>query len=193
MIVLHALWDWEDGARLHIWAESSRQPAKTKRGGRRASSARSRAHPFALDTESLREALGELAGSLLAREAQTGLITLRLPATASGPLASPELVREEMDATGASGFARWEVPVLTLAARAALDALLALPVTPPPDRAFGSSLRFWVTAARLASELVARQAYMPALQQTGQKDTISLRAAWEALLDADDEARVSEL
>ncbi|HVU69689.1 MAG TPA: SNF2 helicase-associated domain-containing protein, partial [Ktedonobacteraceae bacterium] len=34
---------------------------------------------------------------------------------------------------------------------------------------------------------------MPALQQTGQKDTISLRAAWEALLDADDEARVSEL
>ena len=123
MIVLHALWDWEDGARLHIWAESSRQPAKTKRGGRRALSARARAHPFALDTESLREALGELAGSLLAREAQTGLITLRLPAAASGPLASPELVREEIDATGATGFARWEVPALTLAALDITDEL----------------------------------------------------------------------
>lgn len=193
MIVLHALWDGEDGTRLHIWAETSQQPAKVRRGGRRASSARTRVHPFALEAEQVREALGELTGSLLAQAAQADVVTLRLPATAREPQASPELVREEMSEAGASGFARWKVPTLALAARETLDTLLALPVTPPAGIAFGSSLRFWVTAARFATELIARQCYMPALRQAEQEGALTLRAAWEALLDSEDDARMGEL
>ncbi len=199
MIVLHALWNRSGAGRLHFWAESSEQAELSQQavgtGGRGRRSFISGPHPFALAAEALREALGELGGSLLAREAVAGVMTLRLPATTGGPLASPELVREELADTGTPIFASWEVSTLALAADGALDLLLALPVSAPSGSAFGNSLRFWITAARLAYELLARQCYAPALQETdeGEDRENSLRAAWGAALDWEDDARVREL
>lgn len=194
MIVLHALWDWEGEARLHFWAEEPQLPASVSRRGKRVSKpAQPRTHPFALGAELLREVLGELGGSLLAREAVAGPVTLRLPQTVGGPQASPELVREEIVEQSASGFAWWEIPALALSADGALDTLLALPLAPPAEIAFGSSLRFWIIAARLSAELLTRQCYMPTLQKTNEREEIGLRAAWEAVLDSEDDARVSEL
>jgi SNF2 family DNA or RNA helicase len=194
LIVLHALWDRIGDARLHFWAESSQQSAGAVRRGRRVSAAaRPQPHPFALSAELVRSSLGELGESLLAREAVAGVLTLRLPATARGPLSSPELVREEVAEVSAIEFIACSVPTLALDAGGALDLLLALPSTPPTGIAFGSALRFWITAARLAFELLSRQCYVPALRESAEDDEISLRAAWDALLDAEDSARVSTL
>ena len=193
MIVLHALWDQVGAARLHFWAEESpQQLVDATRRGRRPSAA-VRPHPFAVSAESLREILGELGGGLLIREAVAGVLTLRLPSTARGPFSSPELVREEAIEPSPQMFAAWEVPTLALDAGGALDLLLALPVAAPTGSAFGSALRFWIIAARLAFELLTRQCYMPALRASDVDGEISLRAAWDAVLDAQDAARVSDL
>ncbi|HKV57724.1 MAG TPA: hypothetical protein VJO32_05560, partial [Ktedonobacteraceae bacterium] len=73
MIVLHAIWDaWDtvDSAQLHIWAESSHLPISANRQtGRPTAGQKPQKHPFALAQDALRETLGELAGSLLARNA----------------------------------------------------------------------------------------------------------------------------
>ncbi|HEX7734045.1 MAG TPA: DEAD/DEAH box helicase [Ktedonobacteraceae bacterium] len=141
----------------------------------------------------MRETLGELGGSLLAREAAPGVLTLRLPSTARGPQSSPEFVSEEEPDLSAPSLSSWEVPALALDAGAALDLLLALPVAAPSGLAFGSSLCFWVVAARFAYELLSRQCYAPALQESGEDEPISLRAAWEPVLSSEDIPRVNSL
>ncbi len=192
MIVLHALWESSGEARFHFWAESAELPAGVARRGRR-SSITIQQHPFALTTGMLQEALGEVGGSLLVGEGATGVLSLRLPTTERGPLASPELVREEPVDLPATAFASWEVPALSLSPDGALDLLLALPDALPEGLVAGSSLRFWMTAARLAFELLVRQCYVPALWEMPVEDAVSLRAAWEAVLDAEDTARVRAL
>lgn len=193
MIVLHAIWDRVVSSKLHVWAESSTMPAVAAKRGTRAEE-QAQTHPFTLPYKTLREAVGELAGSLLAQSAELDALTLRLPSTAKGPQSSPELIREQ-EGVGQdiSGFKAWNVETLTLAPGAALDFLLSLPDTAPRGVAFGSSLRFWSMAARFASELIVGQAYMPALQETHHNRSVIYRAAWQAVLSDDDSERMAQL
>ncbi len=193
MIVLHAIWDSVVSGKLHLWAESSNMPAVVrKRGGKQAE--QTQAHPFTLSYKALREALGEIAGSLLAQSAELDALTLRLPSTAKEPQSSPELIREQEDVgQDITGFKLWDVETLTLAPGAALDFLLSLPDNAPRGVAFGSSLRFWSMASRFASELIVGQAYMPALQETKQNRIVAYRAAWQAVLADDDAGRMTQL
>src|SRR5579859_6998314 len=187
MIVLHAIWDYADSAQLHIWAESSHLPITTsKRAGRTSADQKPQKHPFALAQDALRETLGELAGSLLARAAEPGALTLSLPSSAKGPMPSPELILEEEQELQAKSFKAWHIPTLTLDAGAARDFLLALPTNAPHGMAFGASLRFWATAASFSFELTARQRYMPSLQVSKQKRETIYRAAWEVVLSPED-------
>ncbi|MEO8972528.1 MAG: DEAD/DEAH box helicase [Ktedonobacteraceae bacterium] len=193
MIVLHAIWDNVVASKLHLWAESSNMPiVARKRGGRQTE--QTQTHPFTLSYKALREALGELAGSLLAQSAELDALTLRLPSTAKGPQSSPELIREQDDVgQDITGFKTWDVETLTLAPGTALDFLLTLPDNAPRGIAFGSSLHFWLMVARFASELVVGQAYMPALQETKQNRIVTYRAAWQAVLSDDDSGRMAQL
>ena len=194
MIVLHAIWDYADSAQLHIWAESSRLPiTANKRAGRSTADQKPQKHPFALAQDALRETLGELAGSLLARNAGTATLTLSLPSAAKGPMPSPELILEEEQELQAKTFKAWHIPALTLDANFARDFLLALPDNAPRSMAFGASLRFWATAASFSFELAARQCYMPSLQVIRRKREIIYRATWEIALSPEDTERMHTL
>jgi SNF2 family DNA or RNA helicase len=192
MIVLHALWHNLFPGKLHIWGESSSLPA-TKRGGRPAGRAPGQ-HPFTLSHETLMEAIGELAGSLLLKSAATDTLTLRLPSSAKGPLPSPQLVLEDESLDlKATGLKPWHVSTLTFASAPALDFLLALPNNAPRAIAFGSSLRYWAEAAEFSFELVSRQCFAPTLRENRNRGTASLRASWEAVLTGEDDERLSTL
>ncbi len=196
MNVLHAIWDSVVANKLHIWAESSTMPMVVAKWGKRRKQAQEQAqtHPFTLPYKALREAVGEIADSLLVQSAELDALTLRLPSMAKGPQSSPELIREQEDVgQDITGFKVWNVETLTLAPGTALDFLLSLPDNAPRGVAFGSSLHFWSMAARFASELIAGQAYMPALQETKQNRIVTYRAAWQAVLSIDDNERMAQL
>jgi SNF2 family DNA or RNA helicase len=207
VFVIHAIWDHHaDGGKLHFWAESSQLPlALPASAGRKARDRQSQGqqkqqkqqkpprHPFALQYEPLRQALGELVGRLHIAAGEASSLELRLPSTGKGPLPSPELILEEEGELQPVAFASYEVPVLALSAEAGFDALLALPDHPPHGVAFGAALRFWVTAARLAYELIARQSYMPSLEESRQDGEAMLRAVWTAVLAPEDAERERQL
>jgi hypothetical protein len=69
VIVLHAIWDSVVSGKLHLWAESSTMPAVAAKRGKQAAG-QAQTHPFTLPYKALREALGEIAGSLLAQSAE---------------------------------------------------------------------------------------------------------------------------
>jgi SNF2 family DNA or RNA helicase len=100
MLVVHGIWAY--GA-LQVWAEDSALPARAAAVTGRPSRA-PRPHPFAAPSHVIADALtdvlsGGLAGSAggsaadLVRKAVDEELTLRLPSTPAGPLASPELLR----------------------------------------------------------------------------------------------------
>src|SRR5262249_44024549 len=192
MIVLHALWQHLFPGKLHIWGESSSLPAarSTTRPAKRVPGQ----HPFALAHDTLMEAIGDLAGSLLLKSAASDALTLRLPSSAKGPLPSPQLVLEDESLDlKVTGLKPWHISTLTLASAPALDFLLALPNNPPRAVAFGGSLRYWAEGAEFSFELVSRQCFAPTLQENRNHGTASLRAAWEALLAGEGEERFSTL
>ena len=194
LIVLHALWDYLESASLHIWAESSEHPpVAARRSGRPSKAEKVLAHPFALAVEDLCEVLGEFGGSLLAAQARPGTLSLRLPSTSRGPCPSPELLLEQEEGQSAAALQSWQVATLVLNPDLTLDFLSGLPDQPGHGSAFGAALRFWSTAARLAFELLSRQAYMPAVQELYQEGETLYRAAWEAVYSSEDVLRLTEL
>ncbi|MDY6911830.1 MAG: DEAD/DEAH box helicase [Chloroflexota bacterium] len=186
MIVLHALWNNIASGELHLWAESSAQPAiAPKRRGRQSN--KPRAHPFALASDSLKEAIGGLSGSLIGKSATSPVLPILLPSTRKGPLPSPELIREErIEATGKITLTPWDIDTLALDPNAALDFLVSLPGESPHGFAFGSSPRFWIEVAKFSLELIARQCFMPTITE----DKGSFRAAWRVVIDEEDSERV---
>jgi SNF2 family DNA or RNA helicase len=130
MLVIHGIWAHDA---LCLWAEDSRGPDQAPPlPGRRPSRA-PRPHPFASDPDTLAEVLAGLPEPFpgLARKAVEDELTLYLPATADGPQASPELIRQPGTEGGQQGASRvtlapWRIPALIFEAAAALDLLAGL-------------------------------------------------------------------
>ncbi len=180
-----------------------------------------RPHPFASDAGSLADVLARIAEPLgdLVRKAAENELTLWLPATASGPLASPELVQPAE--TGRPRLAAWQVPALTFEPAAALSLLGALcapgtqaptltmaeappdaptdaptaadapPDAPPdaPEVAVGASVHYLAAVSRMAADLVSRGRVLPGLTSQDGRYT----ARWQPVLTGVDAERGREL
>jgi SNF2 family DNA or RNA helicase len=204
MKVLHG--HWSVAQELCLWAEDPALPARAagRRGGR-SPKAPAGPHPFACLPERVRETValvvggasaGELAGKAEERE-----LTLLLPSGASGPLASPELVRDPLrtgpgtvnGATGRGGaLLPWRVPALALDAGGALELLARFAVgetAEPPAVPLGASLRFLAELAWLALDLVGRGRVLPALVE----EHGGLAARWRPLVTGEDAERLRTL
>ncbi|KYK33007.1 MAG: hypothetical protein AYK19_14435, partial [Theionarchaea archaeon DG-70-1] len=172
MIVVHAIWNNLTG-QLHIWAESSTAP---KRKGKRPKNT----HPFALPLYPLLKEVERF--SRLVETADSGNFTMVLPSTSKRPLPSPELVTEHVE--NPTGLNMWEIPAAAFDPYSAFDFLLSLPDHPPHGVAFGSSLRFWVEAAKFLMELITRKCFAPTIKRADN----GFHALWEVVItDAGDE------
>jgi SNF2 family DNA or RNA helicase len=193
MLVLHATWDND---RLYLWAESSTLPlsAPGHRGRQpEAKKPKSRAHPFALASDELREVIESIFEHVIYETAALEKKTFLLPSTQKGPLPSPWLIREEdYSAEKATGLVGWDIETLAFDPYLAFDFLLGLPEQPPRGFAFGNSLRFWVEVAKFSLELIAKQQFIPSIREAKHdgSTTAFFQAAWEAVITENDEERV---
>ena len=200
MLVVHGIWAY--GA-LSLWAEDSAGPATAQPRPGRPSRA-PRAHPFACGLDDLADAVAELAGLAadLARKAIEDELTLWLPGTADGPLASPALIREP--GTGPARppgrpprpvLGAWRVPALTFEPDTALDLLAVLgePGARSSRAVTGGSVLYLAAVARLAGDLAARGRALPALVTSADGREAGYEARWRPVLSGADAQRARDL
>jgi SNF2 family DNA or RNA helicase len=212
MLAIHGIWAY--GA-LFLWAEDADGPAVVPSRPGRPSRA-PRPHPFAAAADRIAAAVrdstaaaagdspaaghaGPVADLLL--KAVDDELTLWLPATADGPLASPELIRapenQPAAVTRRSALAAWRVPALTVEPAAALDLLSVLGEARAPggQAVQGGSVRYLAALAQLAGDLAARGRVLPALTADASGDETAGRfaARWRPVLSGADAQRAREL
>ncbi|MFN2286126.1 MAG: DEAD/DEAH box helicase [Anaerolineae bacterium] len=181
-IVLHGTWD---GQIFFVWGETAPAPDAVKPRGRRAAV---RPHPCAAAPGILRALLATWVS-----DAPDTTRALLLPSNAEFPLLPPWLLpatdTEDALNDGATQLTPWKVPGLALDVLAALDVLVALPVR-DRDRRWGDDLHYWSLVAKLGLEMLARQRYLPGLEENEGR----YRAVWLTVLDdPNDRARLKTL
>lgn len=161
--MLHAL--GVAGGRVALWAEDSSLPSRVV--GRLPRVAVG--HPFAVPADAL---------ALLLDGGEVGLLAVRLPSYASGPVESPELVRASTGSRrGALRWREWSVPVVWVD---------GLPAEPPPDCRLGASGKFLVDLLDFGRELVRRGRVLPSVDGDG-------CARWRSALSGVDSSRYAAL
>ncbi len=195
MLVIHTLWAY--GA-LQVWAEDSALPAYSPPRAGRPSRA-PRPHPFAAAPDVLADVLAAALASAgagdLPGKAADDEITLRLPSTADGPLASPELARPAPGAGDDTGTARrlsltgWRVPVLGVEPADAAPLLAALAELAPGDVVPSGASGYLAAIARFAADLAARGRVLPVLTE----EDGGYAARWRPVLSASDARHAREL
>src|SRR6201996_895923 len=200
MLVIHGIWAHRA---LHIWAEDSALPPQAPPRAGRPSRA-PRAHPFAAPPDAVADALADaLTGAdagELPRKAVDDEITLRLPSTQAGPLASPELLIPLVTVAAGTGdaapsarprpsLAGWRVPVLVFEPAVAVPLLTSLAELPPGDIVVSGSIGYLAAVARFAADLAARGRVLPVL--TGEDGGFAAR--WRPVLSAADARYAREL
>ena len=177
MLVVHACWlvdaSTSRAGRLGLWGEDSSAPTRPPRRPGRVP--RVQPHPYAVASAELLALL-----PISAAKAIAGTATLTLPTRGGGPVASPELVRDEIDPVdGELRAGSWRVPVLELEAD---PALAVLREHDTDAAAWGASLGHLAEVAGFAVDLVGRGRVLP---------TVVLdppRAAWSPVLTGPDAA-----
>lgn len=191
MLVIHSNWllplEPGDQGRLILWAETSTGTLKKPRGRPRAP-----AHAFAASASALEKAIQSI---VEVPTAAPTVLNILLPALKNLPLPSPSLVHNWDELSGATspGVKRFKLEGLALKPTDALCLLNRLPAADnlPPHIVLGDDLVFWVTAARLALEILAEQRYLPAIEQV---DINHFHARWQPIFDRpQDVVRLSKL
>ncbi len=178
-LVLHGTWD---GQTFFVWGEMASTPDTARPRGRRAAV---RPHPCAAAPDALRAAL-----AAWVPDTPDTTRTLLLPSNADVPLLPPWLLpADEATDENAPQLTAWKVPGLALDILSALDVLVALPAR-DRDRRWGNDLRYWSHVAKLGLEMLARQRYLPGLEENAGR----YRAVWLTMLDdPNDRARLKTL
>ncbi|MGH3262160.1 MAG: SNF2 helicase-associated domain-containing protein, partial [Trebonia sp.] len=191
MMVIHAIWACDA---LQLWAEDSALPPQVPTGAGRSA----RQHPFAAAPDALSHALaGALAGTGTAEQhlkVPDDEITLLLPSTTGGPIASPELLLPPVEALQTSAarkvsLARWWLPVLVFSPAAATSLLAPLAELTPGEIVAGGSIGYLAAVARFADDLAARGRVQPVLAAEDGGYT----ARWRPVLSAADARYAREL
>jgi superfamily II DNA or RNA helicase len=143
----------------------------------------------------LTDALAGAGTGDLPRNAVDDEIMLRLPSTADGPLASPELARPPAEATDdlrparRPSLAGWRVPALVFEPAAAGPLLPALAELPPGDVVAGGSIGYLAAIVRFADDLASRGRVLPVLTA----EDGGYAARWRPVLSAVDTRHAREL
>jgi SNF2 family DNA or RNA helicase len=206
MLAIHGI--WSDG-QLSLWAEDSAL------SGLAAERGPGPVHPFAATTDLLCDVLAEFgdAASDLVRKAAETELTLWLPATGAGPLASPD--HAEMTAEhignghapraaanpgrpGRAALRPWQVPAVSFDPAAALALLTAIgqPGARSERGVLAGSARFLAAVASLAADLTARGRVLPGLDESrdaSYPESASHVARWRPVLAGADALRAREL
>ncbi|MEU6155246.1 DEAD/DEAH box helicase [Actinosynnema sp. NPDC047251] len=172
MLVLHGLCA-ADG-RPALWAEDSLLPARVE--GRLPKTAVG--HPFAVDGTTLADLVGGVSGT----------VAVRLPSYASGPVDSPELVRDPLakppSRRGVPRWRSWLVPVVWL------DGELPSGL---PDCRMGASAKFLDEVVEFARDLVSRGRVLPVVadpaRPTAPREGRYAVGRWRASLSGVDSVR----
>jgi SNF2 family DNA or RNA helicase len=191
MLAIHGV--WSDG-RLHLWAEDSDKLQAA--AGRPAGQVP--AHPFAAAADLLSDVLAEFGdpASDLVRKAADTELTLWLPATSTGPLASPDCPAADTpiaDARpGRVGLHPWLVPAVSFEPAAALALLTAIgqPGARSERGVLTGSVQFLAALGSLASDLTARGRVLPGLDESADGSYV---ARWRPVLAGADALRAREL
>jgi SNF2 family DNA or RNA helicase len=174
MQVLHSLWNTKT---FYIWAESSALSLVSASSGDRAK--KPMPHPFALPREELKNHLSKI---IHLDGNNTEMLVLRLPSGKAGPIPSPWLLSEDYVSEKALGLIDCTVPAVAIKPAMASDLLLDMPVHPPPATAYADSMLFWSKLALFSLELVAREKFLPLVNDA--------RSIWRAVIDEPDEERL---
>jgi SNF2 family DNA or RNA helicase len=206
MRVLHAAW-LTSSARLALWAEDDGRPRTAPpRRGRPPKQPRPVAHPFALEADGIRLAVGEIGGAAaddLVVKADEIDLRLLLPDIAGGPMGSPWL-EDRSPSTVAASTTRsstteriWTAPGIALepsdAARLVMGLSVACPAGAPAvgqaEIALASDLRLAERAAQMVLELITRGRIAPTLEAHPD----GWAARWRPVLDRHDAGRIRAL
>ena len=176
MFVVHASWlgaATSGLGGLAVWGEDSSAPRTSTR--RRGRAPRVQPHPYAASHADL-VALVPSVGDRAAPETAT----LTLPTRGGGPVASPELVRDEIsEVKGDLRAGRWQVPTLVLEADLALDLLRGLD---DEGGTYAASVVHLIELAGFAADLVTRGRLLPTVLPNPP------RAVWRPVLTGPDAA-----
>ncbi len=169
-----------DPGRLGVWGEDSSAPSPPRRPGRRP---RVQMHGFAATHEDLIVPFAESG-----RKAITSTVKLALPSRGGAPVASPELVRDEFEASKAAlTVGQWQAPALEFDADLAFAVLGGLGEQAAEAAVWGSSIAHLSDMRAFASDLVARGRLLPGVVAEGP------RAAWRPVLTGSDAVWAREL
>ncbi|MGH9968124.1 MAG: DEAD/DEAH box helicase [Pyrinomonadaceae bacterium] len=187
MIILHGALVQN---RFHLWGETPRDSAAPKPTpkGRKQKTKRTdlREFPYDPGTAAVLHKLFE-AGLEFADKDQNSL-SVWLPTVGSVPLASSPLIATPPESTQSASLQPWAASSMLLQPGDAVE-LLCRCVDQEllaPGLIIGKDLTYWAAAMRLASGMVARQQFLPALARTGD----SYRACWEPVFAGGDYERV---
>src|SRR5215211_8159201 len=176
VFVIHACWLSPATSRLGglaIWGEDSSAPTTPAR--RRGRAPRVQPHPYAASHDDLVGLLPPVAG-----KAATETATLTLPTRGGGPVASPELIRDDVSEVGGDlRVGLWQVPTLEFEADLALDLLRALD---GDGVTYGASVVHLIELAGFATDLVTRGRLLPTVLPDPP------RALWRPVLTGPDAA-----
>ena len=206
MLAIHGV--WSDG-QLSLWAEDSDRPRQA------ADRVSGPVHPFAATTDLLCDVLAEFGDAVsdLVRKAAETELTLWLPATGAGPLASPDHAEMRAEQTGnghvpraATGPGRpgrvalgpWQVPAVSFDPGAALALLTAIrqPGARSERGVLAGSAQLLAAVASLAADLSARSRVLPGLDESpdgSYPESASHVARWRPVLAGADALRAREL
>jgi SNF2 family DNA or RNA helicase len=191
MIILHAgLAD----SQLLLWGESP--PAQgvgvaVTRRSRKPQTPALRPSPYDPGAAGLTAAVQEvLPGARVARSGAEQAI-LWLPTVAGVPVASNPLIADPPDELASAAPAPWATATIPLNINQAID-LLGLCLDREvlgPGLLVGATLTFWATALRFAGALVAREQFLPDVEQNDK----AWRACWKLVLAGAEGQRFNQL
>ena len=187
MIVIHGA---GHHSALTVWAENARDPSVSP-ATEAAGAGHLRAHPFAVDSTRLAEAVRSVDSTLRPTARRVQPVTMWLPTRDDAPAPSSALIAAAEEGDVHTHTAPWVVPGIRLDPRESVALLRAASRDGhlAAGTFAGADLRYWAEAFRFAAEMVVRQRFLPgSAHEVG-----GTRAIWEPVFTGDDGERLVAL